>query len=289
MTIEIVAPSGVIDPQHITSAAAFLQQQGFIVNVAHHAFGSYGRFSGTAKERLADLNAALGNPQNDIILCARGGYGLSQIIDKVIVPDKHCPLLVGFSDITALHNLLGHKNIPSLHAVMCKHIAEYAEHRQSVDLLLGCLKGLFPAYSIPPHQLNISGEARGTLRGGNLSVICSLQGTPFATNIGKGDILFIEDVGEHPYAIDRMMNNLRLSGVLSHLGGLIVGQFSDYEEDPRMPFTVYEGIQKMVADYGYPVLFNFPAGHVSDNRPLLLNAPCCLSVSEAGGNLEFKV
>lgn len=285
-TIRIVSPSGAIDPALIDGAAARLQQEGFVVEVAPHARGAFGRFAATEADRLADLCDALSDPSVDIVLCGRGGYGLMQIIDRVPIPEHgHVPLVVGFSDITALHCLLGHWGVPSLHGVMCKHLAEYAEHRESADALLAVLRGTRPAYTLPTHPLNRPGEASGMLRGGNLSLLYGLLATPYACPIAPGDILFIEDVGEHPYAIDRMMQALRLSGILARLGGLVVGQFSDYDEDPRMPYTVYEGIRRMVEPYHYPVLFDFPAGHVQRNLPLLLNAPCTLRVNANGAEL----
>ena len=284
--LRIVAPSGVIDPFLVNTAAAFLSERGYEVSISKHACGSYGRFSGTPEDRLADLNEALADATLDYVLCARGGYGLVQIIDKVVVADSHCPTVIGFSDITALHNLLGRRGKASIHGVMCKHIAEYTGHREAVNRLLEAMQSGKAEYSLPAHSLNCYGTAKGTLRGGNLSVLYGLQGTPYATPINDGDILFIEDIGEHPYAIDRMMNSLRLSGVLARLGGLIVGQFSDCDEDSKMPYTIYESIQRMTQQYHYPVLFGFPAGHVADNFPLVLNSGYELTVTGEGVSLQ---
>lgn len=282
--VRIISPSGSIDPTLITQAADNLRQQGFDVVIGKHALGAVGRFAGTEEERLHDLNEALADSSCQFILCARGGYGLMQILDKVHVPTNAAPTIIGFSDITALHCLMGHHSLPSIHGVMCKHIAEgLGQGKQgrleSAEALLRVMNEEDLCYQVPAHAYNKEGVASGTLRGGNLSLIYGLQGSPYACPVHPGDILFIEDVGEHPYAIDRMMQNLRLSGILSQLGGLIVGQFSDYEEDPRMPYTVYEGIRQMVEPYQYPVLFDFPAGHVERNFPLILNATCQLQVS----------
>lgn len=282
----IVSPSGAIDPSLIDGAASRLQQWGFDVTIAPHAKGAFGRFAATEEERLADLNAALADPSLDYILCGRGGYGLAQIIDKVQIPSGKVPTIIGFSDITALHCLCGHYNVRSIHAVMAKHLSEYETHQESAEALHHLLLHEPLSYTCPSHPLNRPGKAKGILRGGNLSVLYGLQATPYCANIQEGDILFLEDVGEHPYAIDRMMQNLRLSGGLSRLGGLIVGQFSDYEEDARMPYTVYEGIRKMVEPYDYPVMMDFPAGHVERNLPLLINAECQLSVGSSSVCLE---
>lgn len=281
----IVAPSGAIDPTLIEGAAERLKKEGFCVTIAPHAQGAYGRFAAKEDERLSDLNHALACSDYDFILAARGGYGLMQIIDRVVVPAGKTPCVIGFSDITALHCLMGHHGKPSIHGVMCKHLSEQPS-RDSTDALIRLMKGSSLHYTLPAHPLNRYGQTSGVLRGGNLSLLYGLQATPYACPIQDGDILFLEDVGEHPYAIDRMMHNLRLSGVLARLGGIVVGQFSDYEEDPRMPYTVYEGIRQMVEPYDYPVLFDFPAGHVVRNLPLLLNAPCRLSISAEGSILE---
>lgn len=283
--IAIFSPSGAIDPALMDGAAARLRAEGFLVDVAPHARGAFGRFAASEEDRLADLNALLRDQQYDYILAARGGYGLMQIIDKVALPAGKVPCVIGFSDITALHCLMGHSGHPSIHGVMCKHLSEEPS-RESADALISLLKGNALSYSLPAHPLNKEGRVQGILRGGNLSLLYGLQATPFCCPIAPGDILFIEDVGEHPYAIDRMMHNLRLSGALARLGGLVVGQFSDYEEDPRMPYTVYEGIRKMVEPYSYPVLFDFPAGHVLRNLPLVLNAPCQLCVSASGSTFN---
>ncbi|MCQ2334984.1 MAG: LD-carboxypeptidase [Paludibacteraceae bacterium] len=280
--IVIISPSGVIDPQLIDEAASRLASWDFQVSIAPHAKDAYGRFAGSAAERLADINEALASGA-PYLLCARGGYGLAQIIDQIVLPAV-VPIVIGFSDITALHCLMSQHDLPSLHAVMCKHIAEYETHVDSVDSLRHLLQGNALSYGakhgLLPHPLNRYGQATGLLRGGNLSVLYGLQATPYACRVLPGDILFIEDVGEHPYAIDRMMQNLRLSGVLSRLGGLIVGQFSDCDEDPRMPYTIYEGIRRMVEPYDYPVLFDFPAGHVQRNLAMIMNHSCTFSVSQ---------
>lgn len=272
-------PSGRIDPQLIEGAKARLEEWGHPVSTGAHAYSPEGRFGGSEADRLADLNDALSDPEGGFVLCARGGYGLVQILDRVVLPASGATV-VGFSDVTALHLLFGTRDLPSVHAVMAKHLTEYDTHRESCDALRAVLRGEPLTYHLPPHPLNRAGKAEGILRGGNLSVLYGLQGTPYAVRTDEPAILFIEDVGERPYAIDRMMHNLRLSGVLSRLSGLIVGQFSDYEEDPQMGGTVYERIRALVEPYDYPVLFDFPAGHMERNLPLLMNANAVLEVND---------
>ncbi len=274
--IHIVSPAGVVCRDYVDGAVRVLQGMGYEVTVAPHVYDHCGRFAGTVEERLADINAALSDRTIDILLCSRGGYGMAQLVDKIVIPTGHCPLVVGFSDVTCFHNLLGSRDIASLHGLMTKHISGLPLDDRSMIAFCDILEGKGIDYRLPPHRLNRSGSTEGVLRGGNLSVLYGLQGTPYA--LRRGGILFIEDIGERQYHIDRMLQNLRLSGVLSELSGLVVGQFTDCEEDPTMCSTVQETIRDMVEEYDYPVVFDFPAGHTDRNLPLLLNHRCRLEV-----------
>ena len=332
MKIKIVSPSGAIDPQYIDRATEVLRGWGYEVSEAAHARGKVGRFAASDDERVADLAEALTDPAVDMILCARGGYGLQRIIDRI--PPIHKPI-IGFSDITALHMLAAQTGQTTIHAMMCKGISETKGLSPSScvlhpsSFLQRALAQEPLHYELPAHPLNRAGKTKGTLIGGNLSVLYGLQGTAYGLNerlrikdkrLNSNDfkevrslcrtqykdasdtevispsslspslcregwggsplILFIEDVGERHYHVDRMMNNLRLSGVLAKISGLIVGQFSDCEDDPSMGCTVYETIRRAVEPYHYPVVFNFPAGHVEENMPLYLNAPVEIDVRE---------
>ncbi len=285
--IRIVAPSGAIDNTYIDQAAARLRAWGYTVSEGAHARGKWGRFAGTDDERAADLNEALADPGVDAILCARGGYGLQRIIDRIAPITKP---VIGFSDITALHQLSTINCQLSIHGIMCKHIATLPEDSEPIVALRKVLAGEAPEYTWESHPLNRVGEACAPLIGGNLSVLYGLQGTeyglaPVISNVkcqmsnNQKPILLIEDIAERHYHIDRMVRNLRLSGVLAGLSGLIVGQFSDCEDDPSMGCTVYETIKEAVADYDYPVLFNAPVGHVERNLPLWLGVPTRFTVT----------
>ena len=276
--IRIISPSGVIDPSYIDGATSRLRSWGHEVSEGVHARNQWGRFAGTDEDRLADIIDAVNDPSVDMILCSRGGYGLQRIIDRV--PEIHKPI-IGFSDITALHQLSAIKHQYSLHGIMCKHIASLPEDSEPLIALRQLLDDQSVEYTIPANPLNRFGEACAPIVGGNLSVLYGLQGTPFG--LGKLSyqfpILLIEDISERHYHIDRMIRNLRMSGVLAHLSGLIVGQFTDCEEDPLMPCSVYETINEAVLDYDYPVIFNAPFGHVEDNRPLWLNTSARIEVN----------
>lgn len=276
--IHIVSPSGRLDAGLIDQASDRLRGWGFTVSEGTHARDEWGRFAGTDADRLADLEEAMSNPEIDLVLCARGGYGMQRIIDHVPAITK--PVL-GFSDITALHQLAGLNGQASLHGIMCKHIATLPEDSEPVTLLRQALRGEPLDYIFAPHPLNRFGDACGPIVGGNLSVLYGLQGTPYGLGhlSYQFPILLLEDIGERHYHIDRMMQNLRMSGVLAHLSGLIVGQFSDCEDDPSMPGTIEQTIYEAVADYNYPVLFGMPAGHVERNLPLWLHRPVDLHIT----------
>ena len=297
--IHILSPSGAINPALIDGAKLRLEEMGYQVSVAPHAKGVCGRFAGTEEERLNDLNAALADPAVDIILCARGGYGLQQIVERIklkverlkVKGNAKSPIVVGFSDITELHQWCGLHGLQSLHGLMCKHIAELPADSEPVRLWHQALRGEALEYTLPTHPLNRAGEVAGRLIGGNLSVLYGLQATPYSLHAlmdmhpNEKFILFIEDIGERHYHIDRMMQNLRMSGVMARISGLIVGQFSDVEEDGLMGCSVYETVCRAAAEYDYPVLVDFPAGHVERNLPLWMNSECAMRVN----NKESKV
>ena len=279
--IRIISPSGVIDPSYIDQATVRLRSWGHTVSEGAHARDAWGRFAGRDEDRLADIIAALQDPSVDYLLCSRGGYGLQRIIDRI--PSITKPI-IGFSDITALHLLANLSGQPSLHSIMCKHIATLPDEAEPLQALRKALAGEPLTYHWDAHPLNRPGSITAPIIGGNLSVLYGLQGTPYslAATLQQKPILLIEDIAERHYHIDRMMRNLRMSGVLAHLSGLIVGQFSDCDDDPLMQQTVYETIKEAVADYNYPVLFGAPIGHVEHNVPVRLGAPVQISFRSTG-------
>lgn len=294
--LHIVSPSGAIAPQLITGAQQRLAAEGYSVTIAPHACSACGRFAGTEDERLGDLTEALMNPANDAILCARGGYGLQQLVDRLPQPvnGQRLPAVIGFSDITVLHQWCGLAGQPSLHALMCKHLAELPSDSEPLQLWHRALRGETLRYRIAPHPLDRSGSVRGRLIGGNLSVLYGLQGTPYSltrlidAQPDEPAILFLEDIGERHYHIDRMMQNLRLSGVMGRIAGLVIGRFSDTDDDPSMGCTVLQTVRRAAEGYSYPVLTGFPAGHVERNLPLWLNSPCTLVVGGGDSQVESR-
>lgn len=285
--IRILSPSGAIDSTYINNACARLRAWGYEVSVAAHACGHEGRFAGTDEQRIADWREACDDPTVDIILCARGGYGLQRIIDQ-LPPTKK--LVVGFSDITELHLLENQHGFSSLHGLMCKHIATLEETDPVLQQWRRAIEGETLSYSLPPHPLNRIGTTSGVLVGGNLSVLYGLQATPFGLGplLEQHPILFIEDIAERHYHIDRMINNLRMSGVLAQISGLIVGQFTDCADDAGMGESVYQTIRRYADEYHYPLLFDFPAGHVDANYPIRLGSHITLDCKEDSTNITIN-
>jgi len=286
--IRIVSPSGSINPDFIDGASKILSDWGLQVTEGAYARTEYGRFGGTPEQRIADLQQALDDPNIKAILCSRGGYGLTQIVDKLDFSgfQKSPKWVIGFSDITILHNVITNLGVASIHSIMAKHLTELPVDSDQTQGLKDILFGKLPQYEIPAEPLNRTGRAQGKLIGGNLSVIMGLRGSQFDLPY-KNNILFIEDIAEKPYHIDRLIQNLRFSGVLAQLSGLVVGQFSDCEEDPLMKQTISEIIYDAVSDYDYPVCFNLPAGHVDYNLPLILGAEVRLNIAPNAASLTF--
>ena len=280
----IISPSGKIDDYRVHDAAAILESWGLTTEIGRFALGVAGRFSGSVYERLYDIQSAFDDPSVKLILCSRGGYGVVHLIDILDFSSlrKHPKWVIGYSDITALHATLQKNGIASVHGPMVKHFSEEGAEDVSVRYTKSILAGQPPQYEIPTQgyrSLNLTGRAVGRLFGGNLSVFCGMIGSKYARIPDKG-ILFIEDIGEEPYKVDRMIHQLKLSGVLKKISGLIVGQFTDFEEDDQMYASLYESIRTVVENYNFPVCFNFPVGHSRLNFPLIMGVRAELIVDD---------
>ncbi len=286
--VAIVSPSSKIDKMLLKGARKRLESWGLKVVVGKNAGNANGKFAGTTRQCLSDLQNVLDNEEIRAILCSRGGYGAVHLADKLDFTRfcQHPKWVIGFSDITVLHNLIQHHGIASLHAPMARHLTMLPADDLCTEYLRQILFGQVPAYSCVKHKLNRTGTARGILRGGNMSVFYGLRGTPFDIP-AEGTILFIEDVSERPHCIERMMYNLKLGGVLERLSGLIIGQFTEYEEDRSLGKDVYGALADLVKEYDYPVCFNFPVGHVDYNLPLVNGAEVELTVGNKTADLNF--
>lgn len=276
--IGITSPAGFIREEEILPAVERLLDWGFEVRVGDSIGRRDGTFGGTDEERAADLQAMLDDPDIKAILCARGGYGVGRIIDSLDYGrfKKHPKWVIGFSDITALHlDLIAKCGVASLHSKMCNSFPDDWSSadptaRSTILSIREALTGIPMNYEVAPHPLNRFGKASGLLIGGNLSVIQHCMGTPSEPDT-KGRILFLEDVGEYRYHLDRMLTNLQRAGKFRHLSGLIIGGFSRLkQESPGDEFgrEVVDMILEKTAGTSYPICFDFPVGHQRNNFAL---------------------
>ncbi|WP_159521375.1 S66 peptidase family protein [Sunxiuqinia indica] len=286
--IRIVSPSGKVQKDKIVPGINLLQKQGFEVLVAPHTFSNHFQFAAKDEERLNDLQLAFDDPDCKAIICARGGYGAIRIADKLNLSNfqKQPKWLVGFSDITVLHALFQKEGFCSIHGAMPAFFLKENQPSESFTELINVLKGKSSDVLVPPHEFNRNGNTSAQVIGGNLSIVYSLLGTPLEPQT-DGKILFIEDLAEYLYHLDRIMHSLKLSGKLAKLRGLLVGGFTDMKNNDS-PFgqTALEIIRDAVKDYNYPVCFDFPAGHIARNLPLVFGADYILTVTEEKAQLS---
>lgn len=279
--IAIVSPSGYSNPGFVKSAAAFIVGQGFEPIIYPSCLNKHFQYGGTDEERLTDLQNALNDESINAILCARGGYGAIRLVNKINFDDlnQNSKWLIGFSDITNFHLALNRIGVMSIHGQMARDFHEHPD-ADAVNFIFDILKGKSQNYIIESNEFNKIGNTEAELIGGNLSIIYSLQATKFEINT-DGKILFIEDLNEYLYHLDRIMISLKMSGKLKNLKGLIVGAFTDMK-DNQNPFgkTPYEIISEHIAEYNYPVCFDFPTGHIDNNLPLVCGKKYKLNVDE---------
>jgi len=289
-TIGMVCPAGYMAPEKMQTCIDSLQSWGYTVKKGRTlSSNSSDYFSGTDAERLSDLQQMLDDDSVRAILCARGGYGVGRIIDDIDFRKfkKNPKWIIGYSDITILHShIYSNFKIATLHAPMAGAFNEDGFNNQYVQSLKQAMEGKKIRYEISPNKLNRKGEAVGELIGGNLSLLANLCGTASEYKF-KGRILFIEDIREFLYNIDRMLHQLKRSGKLEKLAGLIVGGFTDSQDTDR-PFgqTPYEIIAHIIKDYDYPVCYDFPVSHNKENYALKVGVGYKLKVGKGKVTLE---
>lgn len=289
-TIAIVPTARAIDQEVLQAGIALAESWGLRVRIADGIGRKAFQQAGTAEERAADLQAALNDPSVRAIWCARGGYGTVHLLEHLDLSawQRDPKWIVGFSDVTVLHSAGVREGIATLHAQMPFAIANKTP--ESRESLRAALFGEALHYRLPfDSATDRVGTVSAPVVGGNLSLLYALRGTPYDID-PRGKILFLEDLDELHYHLDRMVQNLKLSGWFDGLAGLIIGGMSDMrDKDPADPFGLdATGIlQRAIGDARYPVLFGFPAGHESDNRALPLGCNAQLSVGEGGSSLVF--
>ena len=287
-TVAIVSTARKITKSELEPALQLLAQKGLKALLGHTIGAEDNQFAGDDSLRVKDFQAALENPNIKAIWCARGGYGTVRVIDGLDFTEfrKNPKWIVGYSDITVLHSHIHNFGIETLHAQMPLDIEKKSEKAKEgiFDVLFGRKHNINYASK---HSFNREGTVSAPLVGGNLSVLYSLCGSASAIN-SEGKILFIEDLDEYLYHIDRMMQNLKRNGMLDNLAGLIVGGMTKMH-DNTIPFgkTAEEIVRDIVQDCDYPVCYDFPAGHVRDNQALIMGRKATLKVGASKVSVSF--
>ena len=292
-TVAIVAPSGVLKNYkgYMLKAKELLKSWGLEVSIGENVFNDNGHFAGTDNQRSADFQLALDDKSIKAIWCARGGYGAMRVIDNLNFEKyKENPKwIIGYSDITAVHNDLHNNKSESIHGIMCKSLEKIdVDNNESISLLKKTLFGEKLSYTIEGNNYNIEGNSNGQLIGGNLTLLQCLLGSESSIDT-DGKILFIEDLGEYLYHIDRMLISLKRAGYFDNCKGLIVGDFTDMRKNTT-PFgrNLKELILDIVREYDFPVSFGFPAGHGEKNYPMILGREINLEVSKQQSTINFS-
>ncbi len=288
--IGLITPSGKIDPSVLMQAESFIKSMGFNSIRGQHVTDSFHQFGSTDINRASDFNSMLKNPKVKAIWCTRGGYGALRLLELIDFSlfKKNPKWLIGFSDITVFHSVMQNNlKFVSIHGAMPINLIGKEPGTNNFSSLVNLLCGKSPEYHLKPSSHNIVGSSRGTLIGGNLSLLSIMAGSKYDFN-PKGKILFIEDRGEYLYHIDRMLQGLKIAGKLKGLSGMIIGDFTEIRDsEPSFGFSIYEIIVDLVKEYNFPVLFNFPAGHNLINEPLLLGATIDLNIQKEFISLKY--
>lgn len=285
--IAIVAPAKAIEERFVQFAIETIERYGYKAVVTPNCLGEYNYFSGTVEERLSDFQWALDQEDIKAILCARGGYGSIHLMDKIDWDNflKRPKWLLGFSDITVFHQYLSRNRVASIHCTMPLNFRENSP--EALDSLFDSISGKYLSHEWTTDKHNVLGSVEADIVGGNLSVLTGLVGTKYqATYYGK--ILFIEDVGEYLYAIDRDLHQLKNAEILNQISGLIVGDFSNIK-DTEAPFgaSLEEIILSHFSHRNIPIAFGFPGGHLDDNRAIVFNKTVKLEVGGTSSVLRY--
>lgn len=288
--IALISPAGAVEESQLEKGIKLIESNGYEPVLGKHLYTKYSNgynYAGTEKERISEMNWAFNNEEIGAIWASRGGYGCQHLLRHVQLSKfkKKPKWYIGYSDNTVVQSFLLKNNFASIHGQTIK-TSSFGVTDESYDLIFDILKGKKPTYSIAQNELNKVGTTTGTLVGGNLALIYALLGTTYSFNF-KDKILFIEDIGENFYALDRMLISLDLAGVFRKIKGLIIGGMTNmgdekdnksYEES--FDQFAYKIISERVSKYDFPVAFGFPNGHIHDNRPLMIGANITMNVAE---------
>ena len=295
--IAIISPAGSVEPTQLEKGIEIIKSKGFEPILGEHLYTKFSNgynYAGTEDQRLKDMNWALNDSEISAVWASRGGYGCQHLLHGLNLKEfsKNPKWYIGYSDNTVIQSFLLKKGFASIHAQTIK-TSSFGVTEESYDLIFDILKGKSPKYSLESNQFNKKGNIEGELIGGNLALIYALLGTKYSFDF-KDKILFIEDIGENFYALDRMMMSLELAGVFTKIKGLIVGgmtNMGDEKDNKQYEESFDEFANKLISDriskYNFPVVFDFPNGHIKDNRPLIIGSKVSLKIGEKT-SLNFK-
>ena len=288
--IAVISPAGSVEESQLQNGLNLIRTRGYEPVLGKNLYTKFSKgynYAGTEKERISDMNWALNDPEISAVWASRGGYGCQHLLGHLKLSDfrKNPKWYIGYSDNTVIQSYLLKNNFASIHAQTIK-TSGFGVTPEGYDLTFDILKGKFPKYSIQNNSFNKSGTADGELVGGNLALIYALLGTKYSFDF-KDKILFIEDIGEKFYALDRMIMSLELAGVFRKIKGLIVGGMTLMEDEKEnMNYEEsfdefsYQLIAERISKYDFPVIFGFPNGHIYDNRPIIIGAEISMKVGE---------
>jgi len=288
--IEIIAPAKFVSKKDINNAIEIIKEAGFNIKINSNIFNQHNVFGGTIEQRKNNLQTALDNQATKAIFFARGGYGSIQLIDQIdfSIFTKYPKWLIGFSDLTTiLIHIETQYNIQSIHGPMAYNFPKTKlEH---INTLFHIIQGHTQNIDSRSHKLNKPGTGEGKLIGGNLSILCSLISSPSFTNMNQNIILFLEDVDEYLYHIERMIYTLDRSGLLKNLQGLIIGNMTNMlDNEIAFGKNVYQLIYDITKKYDYPICFQFPIGHSDDNHPIIIGSNVKLEVNDNLSKIIYK-
>ncbi|MFY0602486.1 MAG: LD-carboxypeptidase [Flavobacteriaceae bacterium] len=292
-TIAIVASAGILKNKKevIEKAKKTAESWGLHVVVGSNVFNQNNHFAGTDIERASDFQKVLDDSSVKAIWCARGGYGSVRILDRLDFTKflEHPKWVIGYSDITALHNQIHNLGVATIHGMMGSSFQfDEEEIKESVLTLKKALFGELKNYTLPSSKYNKKGNAKGQLVGGNLTLLMTMLGSESSINT-KDKILFIEEIGEYKYHIDRMLQSLKRAGYFNHCKGLIVGDMSNIKKNTtQWGSSIEQLILDVVSEYNFPVLFDFPAGHETDNRALVLGRKIEMQITDKTAKIIFE-
>lgn len=286
--IAVISPAGAVDVSQLEKGIEMIKNKGFEPVLGEHLYTKYSNgynYAGTEQERIKDINWALNDQDISAIWASRGGYGCQHLVQHLKLKNftNNPKWYIGYSDNTVIQSYLLKKGFASIHGQTIK-TSSFGVTDESYDLVFDILKGKRPEYALKSHKFNKAGNIEGELVGGNLALIYALLGTKYSFDF-RDKILFIEDIGENFYALDRMIMTLELAGVFNKIKGLIVGgmtNMGDEKENKSYEESFDEFAYKLISDriskYKFPTVFGFPNGHIKDNRPLII-----------GGKVNMKV